>query len=451
MDTKRYVLRPEFFGGVLFDKVRKDYFYIDPETTLALSGVATGYGRLSLPGGYTKFLAREGIIVYGDNGQSIFLGDVINPTYQPEDFLSAPLRAHLAVTYKCPLDCAHCFIKNYKQQRSELSTEEIKGLIDRLISIGTYEILVSGGEPLTRKDIFECLGYALAKGMIVKLFTNGLLLEERQIGELQGLDLNYLAIGFDGLDPMTYGLIRGDKGRRAFDRVLRNVRLAREKLDIPVAIQFTCTSKNIDIQTLTRLVDFAVDNDVMLRVRPVNPCGNTLVNPDILLDYSTYLSVLQTIYKLFSKKGRSPSEEMKAKQGNIRFKFSRRSVKFEEAPLPYLGWGCSGGYVHAFIDPYGNMRPCGFLVGHIPHDDSDNIKAKNPLDIWLNGKGFLFKRAIAGNDACFDCKYHVTCRGGCRVRALHWKHDINASDQFCRRDFEKHPGVGGLFLSEACN
>jgi radical SAM protein with 4Fe4S-binding SPASM domain len=445
MQPKRYVLRPEFFGGILFDKERKDYFYVDAQTTTALQKVAQDYGKIVFPKSYLDFLKNEGVIDLTREEEALFLGDVVNLEQRPEDFPASPLRIHLAITYKCPLDCAHCFVRNYRSRQMEMNAVDFKKLIDRLVEMGTYEILVSGGEPFIRKDLCECLDYALVKGMIVKLFTNGLLLGEDQIRKLQGLKLNYLAIGFDGPNPISYSSIRREKGRAVFDKVVRNIQRARKLLNIPVAIQFTCTKRNTDHETLSQIVEFSVENDVLLRVRPVNPCGNTLANPDLLLDYQEYLSILQSLYELFLGKGCSP-EDMKAKQGNIRFKFSRRSIKFDESPLPYLGWGCPGGYVHAFIDPYGNMYPCGFLVSHLPRDENDNVKIKDPLDIWLNGKGFLFKRSLSGNDTCFECNYFVTCRGGCRIRALHWKKDINAPDQYCRQELKAYKRTKGLFL-----
>lgn len=443
MQKKRYVLRSEFFGGILFDKERRNYFYLDAKTTAFLQKITEQSEKISCPKKYLDFLLKEGILDI-QNEKPLFLGEVLKHSTLPEDFPVTPLRIHLAITYQCPLNCIHCFVKNYKRQQKEMKTGEIKKLIDRLVEVGTYEILISGGEPLTRKDLYECLDYALSKGMLVKLFTNGLLLDKTSIEKLRGLKLGYLAIGFDGPDSTSYGSIRGDLGESLFEVVLKNIQLARKLLNIPVAIQFTCTKKNTDFQTLSRLVKFATDNDVLLRVRPVNPCGNILTNPDLLLTYQEYLSILQTLYELFLKQGRSPND-LQSKQGNIGFTFSRRSIKFDESPLPYLGWGCPGGYVHAFIDPYGNMYPCGFLVDDIPHGD-DNIKRKDLLDIWLNGKGFLFKRSLNGNDTCFDCKHFITCRGGCRVRALHWKKDINAPDQYCRKEFEKHKGVKKLFL-----
>jgi hypothetical protein len=246
MQAKRYVLRPEFFGGILFDKERKTYFYVDVQTVVALQNIADQPGEIPFPRSYIDFLLKEGIIGFSDNKRALFLGKTIKYSFQPEDFPTAPLRIHLAITYHCPLDCDHCFVKNYKSGREEMNNKKLKSLIDRLVEIGTYEILVSGGEPLIRKDLVEILDYALSKGMIVKLFTNGLLLHEKQIEKLQGLRLSYLAIGFDGPDPISYGVIRGSKARIAFNRVLRNIKQAREMLDIPVAIQFTCTKRNTD-------------------------------------------------------------------------------------------------------------------------------------------------------------------------------------------------------------
>jgi len=237
MQPKRYVLRPEFFGGILFDKERKNYFYVDDQTTIALQKVVDDYGKISFPQHYLQFLRSEGVISLASGGEVLFSGDVVNLKHRPEDFPSSPLRIHLAITYKCPLDCAHCFVRNYRSKRMEMDAVDFKKLIDRLVEIGTYEILVSGGEPFIRKDLCECLDYALAKGMIVKLFTNGLLLGEDQIRKLQGLRLNYLAIGFDGPNSISYSSIRGEKGRAVFNEVLRNIQRARKLLNIPVAIQ----------------------------------------------------------------------------------------------------------------------------------------------------------------------------------------------------------------------
>lgn len=444
MRRQRWVLRKEFFGGILYDKERKEYFYVDEETVATLQQISHRCGKIDLPQGYIDFLAGGGIIDLNNKQEALFVGEVVDHPRRPDDFLVAPLRIHLAITYRCPLNCAHCFIKGYentdRKANPEMETGEIRRLVDRLVEIGIYEMLVSGGEPLVRQDISECLSYALDKGMLVKLFTNGLLLDGRRIQQLQGLKLGYIAIGFDGPDPVSYGLIRKQS---VFDAVLKNIQLARKKLDVPVAIQFTCTKRNTDPQTLTRLVEFSIENSVSLRVRPVNPCGNTLYNPDLLLDYNEYLRILQTLHELFLQKGCSPAE-MKAKQGNIRLKFSRRTIKFDTAPLPYLGWGCPGGYVHAFIDAYGNMHPCGFLVNHLPRDDNDNVREKDPQDIWLHGKGFIHKRSLSGNDVCWGCKYFITCRGGCRTRALYWKNDINAADRYCRRALEDGCGAKGF-------
>ncbi len=423
---KEWILRKEFFGGILYSKRRKTYYSVDNDTYSFLKDIAIVPKKITLTD-HVKFLKQERVITKDDQERFSFCGDVIGFTRNQSEFLSSPLRVHFACTYRCPQRCNHCFVAKYKQQKRELTTMEIFSLIDSLVSLGTYEILFSGGEPLVRKDIFKCLAYAVEKGMSVKLFTNGLLLTEDKIVALSKIGLKSLTIGLDGSDPHIYSKIRNSN---QYARVVDNIKKAREVINYKIALKYTITRFNSDHQTIKNMVKFAAENGIVLMLRAVKPCGNALENQEMLIGYNEYLDIIRKVYEEYSNLGLNINPALSEEK--FYFRFSKRSIKFDDSPLLYLGWGCLGGYIHSFIDPYGNMYPCGYIIDLLP-DKKGNILEENPIEIWQHGEQFVYKRGLQGNKECNECKHFVSCRGGCRARAVFMGNGINCADPYCRK------------------
>src|SRR6202795_4439016 len=92
--------------------------------------------------------------------------------------LGIPLSVQLDLTYRCNERCVHCYLDH--EDHGEMTTSEIRDLLDQLAEAGVFFLTLSGGEILMRKDFFEILEYARSKMFCVKLKTNGVLIGEKE-------------------------------------------------------------------------------------------------------------------------------------------------------------------------------------------------------------------------------------------------------------------------------
>src|SRR3954466_7901893 len=96
--------------------------------------------------------------------------------------LGVPISVHMDLTYRCNERCVHCYLNH--DDRGEMALSEIKNVLRQLAAAGTFFLVISGGEPFVRKDIFEILQYARDLTFSVKLKTNGILIGEREAEHL---------------------------------------------------------------------------------------------------------------------------------------------------------------------------------------------------------------------------------------------------------------------------
>jgi AdoMet-dependent heme synthase len=138
-----------------------------------------------------------------------------------------PFYLSLAVTNRCQGRCVHCY--SYLQRdddRSELTTAELKSVIDQAARLGVFQIILTGGEPLLRKDIIELVRHARQRGIMVRLNTNSLLLDRGTAIALKKAGLSQCALSLDDSDPETHDRMRGLPGHHA--RTLANLKMLRE-------------------------------------------------------------------------------------------------------------------------------------------------------------------------------------------------------------------------------
>jgi MoaA/NifB/PqqE/SkfB family radical SAM enzyme len=127
---------------------------------------------------------------------------------------------------RCNLRCVHCYSGSRdRRYEGELDTAEGKALIDDLAGFGVPVILFSGGEPLMRPDILELIAHARARGVRSVLSSNGTLITAELARELKGLQLSYVGVSLDGLEP-THDRFRGVQG--AFAQAMAGLRNCRE-------------------------------------------------------------------------------------------------------------------------------------------------------------------------------------------------------------------------------
>ena len=106
--------------------------------------------------------------------------------------LGIPLSVQVDLTYRCNEQCVHCYLDH--EDHGEMTTPEIKHLLDELAEAGVFFLTMSGGEILLRKDFFEILEYARALRFCVKLKTNAVLIRERQADRMRSLGVHSIQI-----------------------------------------------------------------------------------------------------------------------------------------------------------------------------------------------------------------------------------------------------------------
>ncbi|MDY6865827.1 MAG: radical SAM protein [Halobacteriota archaeon] len=123
-----------------------------------------------------------------------------------------PYAVQFELTSRCNLKCRHCYMDIEKDYCSELSTEEVIGIIDQLVDIGTFYLGFTGGEIFTRKDLFEITEYANKKGFFITFMTNGTLIKPEFIEEIEKLGPIKFEISLYGATPETHDYITRVKG-----------------------------------------------------------------------------------------------------------------------------------------------------------------------------------------------------------------------------------------------
>ena len=164
----------------------------------------------------------------------------------------APFLVVWNFTYKCNLNCKHCYSSSGKNKNLELSTNEALKVVDQIADFGVTSLAFSGGEPLMRKDFYEVASHAVDSGLYVSLATNGTLLTEENVNKLKRIGVHYVEVSLDGIDPKTHDFFRGKIG--AFDQTLTGLKTCLEK-DICTCIAVTATKNNL--KEIPYIIDLA--------------------------------------------------------------------------------------------------------------------------------------------------------------------------------------------------
>ncbi|NQV82919.1 MAG: radical SAM protein, partial [Rhodospirillales bacterium] len=154
---------------------------------------------------------------------------------------------------RCNLNCKHCYALSADTDFiGELPTDKVYSVMDDLKRFGVPVLILSGGEPLLRPDIFEVSCHAKAMGFYVGLSTNGTLIGEHNIESIANVGYDYVGISLDGIGD-THDKFRRKEG--AFEASLHGIRLCRQE-GIKVGIRFTMTLDNaFELPDLLKLAE----------------------------------------------------------------------------------------------------------------------------------------------------------------------------------------------------
>ncbi len=310
-----------------------------------------------------------------------------------------PLVMSWNVTRECNMKCNHCYINaTEKKLAHELTTEEGKKLIDQICQVSKPLLILSGGEPLLRPDIYELIKYGASKGLKMGLGSNGSLIDDVVASKLKAAGIATVSISLDSHIPAQHDEFRGVAG--SWQKAV-NACKALRKNNVLVQINTTLTQQNYDqIDDIMNLAEeIGVENFHLFFLVPTGRGSKlTDISPEKYEDMISSTFAKVTKHKLNVRPSCAPQFMRIAKGMGLDM---RQWVR-----------GCMAGLHYCRIYPNGDVTPCPYLPVKL-----GNIKEKTYKEIWHNSPIFKALRdpnALKGK--CGKCDYRTSC-GGCRARA----------------------------------
>lgn len=366
---------------------------------------------------------------------SQFLRELIEPTaVGGRRDLPAPVVIWNLIR-RCNLTCKHCYsISADRDFPGELSTAEVFTVMDDLKAFGVPVLILSGGEPLLRDDIYAVSQRAKAQGFYVGLSTNGTLIDETTIGDVAAVGYDYVGISIDGLRD-THDRFRRREG--AFDASLRAVRLCRAA-GIKIGLRFTLTQDNADeLPAILALMDREGVDKFYLSHLNYSGRGNRNRRDDA--HHSTTRKAMDVLFETCWR-GLQSGLNQEFVTGNndadgvyllhwIRQRFPDQAEHLR-GKLEQWGGNASGINI-ANIDNLGNVHPDTYWW----HYSLGNVRERRFSEIWPDTSDPIMAglkqrpRTVGGR--CGSCAYFAICGGNTRIRALQTSGDPWAEDPGC--------------------
>lgn len=326
------------------------------------------------------------------------------------------------VTRRCPLRCKHCRgAARDVDYAGELSTDEAKRMLDSIAAFAKPILILTGGEPMTRPDIYELADYAAAKGLRPVMSPCGMLIDDEAIAKIKASGIQALSISLDGATAETHDSFRALPG--AFETTTKAI----EKVaaaGIRFQINTTICKHNVhevpQILELSKRLGAGTFNPFFLV-----PTGRGKAIADLELSPEEYEEALEWLA------GRAAEEELPIRVTcaphyyRIQHQMAKESG---ENPMQSGSRGCIGGSGFVFVSHQGQLQPCGFLeldCGNIRAGDFDFEKLYNQSTVFVN-----MRRRNNYGGKCGVCEYVRIC-GGCRARSHGLTGDYLSEEPYC--------------------
>lgn len=279
------------------------------------------------------------------------------------NMLRLPVNGTLEVTDRCPLDCVHCYnnlpMNDASARSREMSTADIKRVLDELAELGCIWLLLSGGEIFARHDFLEIYTYAKAKGFLLTLFTNGTMITERIADYLVEYPPFSIEITLYGATKETYETLTQIPG--SYEKCFRGIKLLIDR-NLPLKLKTVAVS--INVHELGMMEEIADSLGLEFKF-------DAMMNPRIDCSQSP-LAVRLSAAEIVALDLEDPIRVSE---------FRRVAVEFVP-PLPKEGdpgnvYSCGGGVNSFAIDPYGNMTIC--VLSHV---DEYNVVQGSVREGW---------------------------------------------------------------------
>lgn len=348
----------------------------------------------------------------------------------------APYLVALNLTERCNLACDHCYLdaKVLKEGAvDELGTKDLKRVLSEIAEVGPEAMVVlTGGEPMLRRDLPELARHASGLGLMVVVGTNGMLLRPERIKELQEAGVSGVGVSVDSLNPETHDIFRGKKG--AWVKTMQGIDACKDA-GMPFQIHFSATDETAD--EIDDMVAFA------------RAAGAMVLNVFFMVCTGRGEKYSGISPQKYDRVLRRVAAAAKAeKRLMVRAKcaphFKRIAIEMDPdwpitAAHGYDAGGCIAGTRYARVTPTGDVTPCPYM-----ENSAGSLKEQSFGEIWNDAPVLKALRTPKLEGRCGACEFQKLC-GGCRARPLAMEGNMMGEDTLCTYE----PQGGAVILPMA--
>ncbi len=330
------------------------------------------------------------------------------------------------VTRSCNLNCVHCRAASEQgPYDGELGTGKSLAVLDEIARTGRPIVILTGGEPLLRRDVFDLARHGTGLGLRMVMATNGTLLNPGITDNMRDAGIQRVSISLDGPDAASHDRFRQVRG--AFHGALAGIDELR-RAGIEFQINTTITRQNLD--QVDAMLDLAVRvgaaaHHLFLLV----PTGRARDLAEQEIEALEYEGLLHWFYAM---RDQVPLH-LKATCAPHYYRILRQEarargekVNFETYGLDAVTRGCLGGTAFCFISHEGIVQPCGYL-----EINCGDLKESTFDEVWEGSGVFRNLRDFSMYEGkCGRCEYLKVC-GGCRARAYEATGNYLAEEPLC--------------------
>jgi AdoMet-dependent heme synthase len=296
--------------------------------------------------------------------------------------LNIPLSVQLDLTYRCNERCVHCYLDH--DDHGEMTTAEIKDLLDQMADAGVFYLTISGGEILMRRDFFEILEHARKRTFSVKLKTNGILIRKKEAERIKALGVESVQISIYSHIPEIHDAITKLPG--SLKQSIEAVRLLRDH-GIQVIMANVLMVQNAADYAAVKALATELDARFIM-----DPTITPMMDGDrSILNLNVDEAALREVFR------------NEALVGNVE-EFCAPPQGPDEDALDMLP--CSAGHTACYVSPYGDVYPC--VQFPLP---SGNVRQLKFVDIWRDSPQLKEVRSITLRDmpSCSQCTHGAAC------------------------------------------
>jgi len=336
------------------------------------------------------------------------------------------------ITRTCNLNCVHCYSdSDGKKYDGELTTAEAKKFIDDCSDFKVPVLLLSGGEPLMRPDVFDLVEHANKRGIRATFSTNGTLIDKKMAKDIKALNVGYVGISLDGLGGVN-DKFRGHLG--AFDKALQGIRNCSE-VGQRVGLRFTINRYNFqDLEEIFRLIKDEKIPRVCFYHLVYSGRASDMMQHDVSHEESR--RAMDLIIRKAEEFGNKCEILTVDNHADIVYLYlqtlKKDPVRAEKVwELMKRNGGNRSGIAFGNVDPLGNVHSDQFTQNYT----FGNVRDRAFGDIWTDESNPILaglkdrKGLLKGR--CGKCKWLNVCNGNFRSRAEATTGDFWESDPAC--------------------